>query len=86
MVVEFDFIFQVVGWQNFWSITKQGSRALTMEFLCTLNITDTGVVYRFFLGRSILLLGKDFSLLLGFDAQFVVDVDFATQDFDKGKF
>jgi hypothetical protein len=53
MDVEFEFIFQVVGWQNFWSITEQGSRALTMEFLCTLNITDTGVNFRFF--------GKEYS-------------------------
>ena len=29
---------------------------------------------------------KDFSCVLGFDAQCVVDVDFAIQDFDKTKF
>jgi hypothetical protein len=56
-----------------------------MEFLCTLNITDMGVGYRFF-GKEYSTPSKDLSLLLGFDAQCVVYVDSAIQDFDKEKF
>ena len=67
MDVEFDFIFQVMGWQNFWNITEFGSRALTMEFLCSLNIKDTGVGYRFF-RKEYSTPWKDLSILLGFDA------------------
>jgi len=37
MDTEFDLIFQMVGWTNFWNITELGSRLLTLEFLCTLQ-------------------------------------------------
>lgn len=67
MDAKFDFIFQVIGWQNFWNITESGSRALTMEFFCTLNITDMGVGYRFF-RKEYSTPWKDLSILLGFDA------------------
>ena len=53
MDVEFDFIFQVVGLDGFWNIAKHGSKLLTLEFLCTLQITDTGIQFRLF--------GKEFS-------------------------
>ena len=56
-----------------------------MEFLCTLNVTYTGIDYRFF-GKEYSSSWKDLSLLLGFDAQCVVDVDSAIQHFDKVKF
>jgi len=36
MDTEFDLIFQMVGWTNFWNITELGSHLLTLEFLCTL--------------------------------------------------
>jgi len=38
MDTEFDLIFQMMGWTNFWDITKLGSRLLTIEFLYTCNI------------------------------------------------
>jgi hypothetical protein len=53
MDIEFSFIFQVVGWDSFWSIAEHGSKLLTLEFLCTLQITDTGVKFRLF--------GKEYS-------------------------
>ena len=53
MDAELDLIFQVVGWEGFWDVSEVGSRLLTMEFLCTLKITDTGVDFRFF--------GKEYS-------------------------
>ena len=34
---EFDLIFQMVGWTNFWDITELGSHLFTIEFLCTLQ-------------------------------------------------
>ena len=36
MDTEFDLIFQMAGWTNFWDITQLGSHLLTIEFLCTL--------------------------------------------------
>jgi len=48
MDTELAFIFQVNGWDGFWNIAEQGSKLLTLEFLCTLQITDTGVKFRLF--------------------------------------
>ena len=74
MNVEFDFIFRAVGWENVWNIHEQGSKLLTMEFLCTLQTTDTEVKFRLF-GKEFSIPWKEFSLLLGFSAQCIVDVD-----------
>ena len=55
--VEFDFIFRTVGWESVWNINEQGSKLLTTEFLCTLQLTDTEVKFRLF-GKEILFLGR----------------------------
>jgi len=38
MDTEFDLIFQMVGWTNFWDITELGSHLLTLEFLWSFAI------------------------------------------------
>jgi hypothetical protein len=48
MDAEFDLIFPLVGWDSFWNITELGSKLLTIEFLCTLQTTKDGVMFRFF--------------------------------------
>ena len=48
MDVEFDLIFRVVGWEDIWNIHEQWSKLLTVEFLCTLQTTDTEVKFRLF--------------------------------------
>ena len=58
---------------------------MTLEFLCTLQITDIGIQFRLF-GEEFSSPWKDLSLLLGFNSQCVVDVDHALQDFDRQKF
>jgi len=42
MDVEFDLVFRAVGWEDVWNVVEQGSKLLTLEFLCTLQITNTG--------------------------------------------
>ena len=51
--VEFDFVFIAVGWEGVWNVVEQGSKLLTLEFLCALQITDTRAKFRLF--------GKEFS-------------------------
>ena len=85
MDVEFDLVFRAVGWEDVWNVVEQGSKLLTLEFLCTLQITDTGAKFRLF-GKEFSSPWKDLSLLLAFNSQCVVDVDHALQDFDKLKF
>jgi hypothetical protein len=53
MDVEFDFVFRAIGWEGVWNVVEQGSKLLTLEFLCTLQITDNRVKFRLF--------GKEFS-------------------------
>jgi hypothetical protein len=53
MDVEFDLVFRVVGWEDVWNVVEQGSKLLTLEFLCTLQITDIRAKFR--------LYGKEFS-------------------------
>jgi len=48
IATELDTIFQFVGWSSFASITELGSKLLTIEFLCTLQLTQTGVSFRLF--------------------------------------
>ena len=53
MDVEFDLVFRTVGWESVWNVTEQGSKLLTLDFVCTLQIIHTGVKFRLF--------GKEFS-------------------------
>ena len=65
--VEFDFVFIAVGWEGVWNVVEQGSKLVTLEFLCTLQITDTGVKFRLF-GKEFSSPWKDLSWLLGFNS------------------
>ncbi|RLN05097.1 hypothetical protein C2845_PM13G08210 [Panicum miliaceum] len=40
---EFESIFHAVRWSEFWRITELGLKLLTLEFLSTLEVTDTGI-------------------------------------------
>ena len=85
MNTEFETIFKAVGWENVWEIDESGSKLLTAEFLYTLQPTDSEVLFRLF-GKDFSIPWKQFSELLGFHAQCVIDVNTAIQDFDRMKF
>ena len=55
------------------------------EFLCTLQLTDLEVSFRLF-RKEFSIPWKNFSELLGFHSQCIIDVDSAIQDFDRNKF
>ena len=54
MNAEFKIIFKTIGWENVWHIDELGSKLLTVEFLCTLQTTNSEVTFRLF--------GKEFSI------------------------
>jgi len=85
MNTKFELIFKTVGWEDVWEINKPGSKLLTAEFFCTLKATDSKVSFRLF-GKDFSIPWKQFSELLVFHAQCVIDVDTAIQDFDRMKF
>ena len=62
-----------------------GFKLLTAEFLCTMQTTYSEVTFRLF-GKDFSVPWKQLSELLGFNAQCVVDIDSALQDFDRTKF
>jgi hypothetical protein len=62
---EFDLIFKTIRWEDAWEINEQGCRLLTIEFLCTLQTTESEVSFRFF-RKEFSIPWKNFSGLLGF--------------------
>ena len=65
-----------VGWENFADIVETGSQLLTMEFLISLAIEETGaetkVYFRLFNEQFVMKL-KDFSIALGFNKRCILD-------------
>jgi hypothetical protein len=48
MNTKFELIFRNIGWEDAWIITEEGTKLLTMEFLCTLTLDDDNVEFRLF--------------------------------------
>ena len=48
MDVDFTRVWHVVGWDGFVPVEENGSRLLTIQFLCTLWEVDDGVSFRLF--------------------------------------
>ena len=48
MDVDFARVWHAVGWDGFVPIEENGSRLLTIQFLCTLREVDDGVSFRLF--------------------------------------
>jgi hypothetical protein len=49
MDTEFQLIFHEIGWENFWTIEEPGCKLLIAEFLCSLQLFNTGVTFRMFI-------------------------------------
>ena len=45
MTSEFELIFKTIGWEDAWEIDEPGCKLLTIEFLCTLQPTDSEVSF-----------------------------------------
>ena len=72
MDTEFDLIFQMLGWTNFWNITELGSRLLTLEFLCTLQNYEGRIAFRMF-KQDIMLSWRELSNHLGFSSRCIMN-------------
>lgn len=85
IITEFQTAFNILGWNNAWVVNEQGSRELTMEFLCTLEVTRTHCTFRLF-NEDQSFTWKQFSALLGFDKDCAVNLAKACNGFDKKTF
>jgi len=54
MDIDFAFVWHAVGWEGFASVEENGSRLLTIQFLCTLREESKGG----FLGRILFYLAR----------------------------
>ena len=63
-----------VGWDHFVPVEENGSRLLTIHFLCTLREVDDGVSFRLFLELNSILIGEISvtSLVLACACQFLL--------------
>jgi hypothetical protein len=85
MSTEFDTIFLLLGWASTWDVAEIGSKLLTIEFLCTLRTTESGVYFRLF-KQEFYPTWRELSDLLNFPSNIPVDIDEALGDFEKHKF
>ena len=72
-----------MGW--FCAIEENGSRLLTIQFLCTLREVDDGVSFQI-LGVDSYFNWRNLSHLLGFSARLPVSLAKACRSFDRHEF
>ena len=85
MDVESDSVWKALGWSAFASVTEGGSRLLTIQFLCTLQLGPSGCSFRVF-HKVYELTWKELSTLLRFSDRCRVDLVPATNTFQKDAF
>ena len=74
MDVEFKTVLQAIGWRKIDPIWEEGSRFLTIQFLCTLRNDNDGISFRLF-GQEYELSWKELAKILGFAQKCAVDID-----------
>lgn len=82
---EFAVIFNEMGWDTFWQISEAGSKLVTAEFLCTLQLFSNVVTFCLF-NKEFKLTWKELSEHFGFCSKCIIDVDSTILEFDKTKF
>jgi len=86
MEVKFNTVFSTIGWHSLWQFTDElGIRLLTIEFLCSLQVSHDGVYFRT-LNQGFNLTWSQLNVALGFDEACLLDLDHATRRFNKAEF
>ena len=85
MGVDFARVWHAVGWDDFVPVEENGSRLLTIQFLCTLQEVDVNVSFQLF-GVECHFNWRNFSHLLGFSACLPVSLAKACRGFDRHEF
>jgi hypothetical protein len=85
MSSEFNAIFSLIGWTSAWDVSELGSKLLTIEFLYTLRVTESGVYFRLFT-CEFFPTWRELSNLLNFPNNILLDIDEGLEDFEKHRF
>ena len=81
MDVDFARVWHAVGWDGFVHVEENGSRLLTIQFLCTLREESKSVRFWFF-GNEYYFTWRDFSHLLGFSDCLLVSFEKVCRGFN----
>lgn len=82
---DFETIWKAVGWEAIEPMDEEGSRLLTIQFLCTIQESDDGVVFRLF-NQEHHVPWKELNIHLGFNRKCATEIDYAISGFDRNKF
>ena len=85
MDVEFNTVFEHVGWSRVAPVHELGSHLLTIQFLGTLQIVDYGISFRCF-GVEYSLYWKDVVAHLDFNVCCSIDLDFSLSGYNRHSF
>jgi hypothetical protein len=85
MDVDFACVWHVVGWDGFVPVEENGSRLLTIQFLCPLMEVDDRISFRFF-GNEFYLSWKNLSHHLGFGTRLPISLEQACCSFNLNEF
>ena len=85
MDTEFATIWKAVGWENVAPIDELGSRLLTIQFLCSLQEIEGGIIFHLF-EKEYYLTWRNLSSHLGFSTKCSIDLDHALRGFNRHEF
>jgi len=85
MDVELPILFRAVGWQNVPPLDEEGSRLLTIQFLCTLVEDKLGISFRLF-NTSYHVKWADLANYWGFYSKCAIELDASIPGFVRSQF
>lgn len=85
MESEFEIVWKAVGWETIDPMDEEGSRLLTIQFLCSLQEDQDGIIFRLF-EQQYFVTWKDLSLHLGFNRKCATEIDHAMPHYNRNQF
>ena len=85
MDVEFTSIWKAVGWEEIDLVWEEGSRLLTIQFLCSLKEVNNGITFRLF-EIEYFCTWRDLAQHIVLHRKCLLDIDHSFRGFDRHKF
>jgi hypothetical protein len=85
MDTKFTTIWKAIGWENIAPVDEQGSRILTIQFLCSLKEVDNGITFHLF-EKEYFLTWKNLSIHLGFNSKCSINLNYSVKGFNHHAF
>ena len=85
MDIDFATIWKAIGWENVAPIDEQGSHLLTIQFLCSMQEVEGGIIFCLF-EQEYYLTWRNLSSHLGFSTKCSIDLDHVLKGFNCHEF